>query len=324
MNTSRTAPDTVSLTLWAASLSQPLSGGADWLNRLGLAAREAKEAGSAMLVAPEYISEHWLTYAGPALSEPEEPACMADAGAALAPQIQFLATRIGIDILAGTWPVPDGAGGYHNAAHLFFADGRRPVVQTKLCLTPGEKDPNGWAIRPGRHLELFDWRGLTCAIVICLDIELPALSARLAREAPGLDLILCPSMTERASGHARVFGCAKARAVELMCAVAAVGTIGNTPLTPARPNTSGAAVYLPCEAALGFDGRFAEVGPFDDASDDDPLGPRLHATDIPIGTIRALRAAGPEVWPGAWTGTEVVITRAADERDPGRKQEKAS
>jgi predicted amidohydrolase len=320
MTASQTAPETVSLTLWAASLSQPLSGPADWLNRLSLAAREAKEAGSAMLVAPEYICEHWLTYAGPDLPEADEPACMAEQGAALAPQIRFLAERTGIDILAGTWPVPDGAGGYHNAGHLFFADGRAPLVQTKLCLTPGEKDPAGWAIKPGRTLQIFRWQGLTCAMVICLDIELPALSARLAQEVPGLDLILCPSMTERASGYARVFGCAKARAVELMCAVAAVGTIGNTPLSPARPNTSGAAVFLPCEAALGHDGRFAEIGPFDDAPAGDPFGPRLHVADIPVGRIRQLRAAGPEVWPGAWTGTDVAITEFRGEE----QEEKAS
>ncbi len=58
----------------------------------------------------------------------------------------------------------------------------------------------------------------------------------------------------------------------------------------------------------GFTGRFAEIGPFHEAEKGDPLGPRLHAKDIPIGIVRKLRATQPEVWPGAWTGEGVSIS----------------
>lgn len=301
--------DHISLTLWAADLSRPLAGPGDWLANLETVAQEAKAEGSALLVAPEYVSEQWLTYAGPDIAPTEEAAAMASAGEALIPGIQQIAADVGIDILAGTWPIADADGRHRNAAYFFFADGSNPVIQRKLCPTPAERSPEAWHIASGSDLQLFDWQGLTAAMVTCLDIELPALSARLAAEAPDLDLILCASMTEKRSGYNRVFGCAKARAVELMTTVAVVGVIGATPLGTPRPNTSGAAVYIPCEPELGFDGRFAEIGPFDGGDPQDPLGPRLHAKDIPVGAIRRLRQSQPEVWPGAWTDRGVTVSR---------------
>lgn len=304
--------ETVSITLWAADLSRALSGPEDWLSGLADVAREAKAKGSELLIAPEYVSEQWLTFAGPQAEPTEEAALMATVGEGLLAGIQAIADDLGIDILAGTWPVARGDGRYTNGAHLFRAGGTAPLIQHKLCPTPGERDADAWHIAEGDRLQLFDWRGLRCAILTCLDIELPALSVRLASEAPDLDLILCPSMTERRSGYNRVFGCAKARAVELMTTVAVVGVIGATPLNPPRPNTSGAAVFIPCEPDLGYDGRFAEIGPFDGGDGGDPLGPRLHVSDIPVGAIRRLRESQPEVWPGAWTGAGVVI----DQLDP--------
>lgn len=299
--------ETVSITLWATNMGRTLSGPTDWLDSLDTVAKESKDSGSDLLVVPEYVSEIWLTYAGPDIDVRKEPARMAEAADALLDGTQKIADKHGIDIMAGTWPVPDGKGGFNNGAHLFTVGGDRPLMQPKLCMTPPEKDPASWGIRPGSGMRVFDWNGLRCAIVTCLDIELPALSVKLAQTAPDLDLILCPSMTERLSGYSRVFGCAKARAVELMTTVAVVGAIGATPLKDPRPNVSGAAVYLPCEADLGFDGRFAEIGPFSEAPKDDPLGPRLHARDIPVGKVRKLRENQPEVWPGAWSADSLVM-----------------
>jgi predicted amidohydrolase len=299
--------NTVSITLWATNVGRPLASGAEWLADLDAVASEARAEGSALLVAPEYVSEQWLTFQGPDAAPTDEAALMAEAGAALLDGIQDIADARGIDILAGTWPVARGDGRYTNGAHLFTVGGKEPLVQHKLCPTPAERDPATWHIASGTRLKVFEWQGLRCAILTCLDIELPALSVRLAAESPELDLILCPSMTEKRSGYNRVFGCAKARAVELMTTVAVVGVIGEVPLGDGRPNTSGAAVYVPCEPDLGYDGRFAEIGPFDGADPADPLGPRLHVKDIPVGAVRRLRETQPEVWPGAWTGEGVTL-----------------
>jgi predicted amidohydrolase len=304
--------DTVSITLWATNLAQPLKGPQDWLDALDTVATEAKAAGSDLLVAPEYVSEQWLTYCGPDIDVTKEPAAMAEASFDIIPGIQALTNKHKLDILAGSWPVPNGSGGFNNGAHLFTVGGSHPFVQRKLCLTPAEKAPDSWGIIPATEMQVFEWNGLRCAIIICLDIELPTLSAMLAKSAPDLDLIICPSMTEKMSGYSRVFSCAKARAVELMTTVAVVGCIGATPLEEGRKNVSGAAVFQPCEAELGFTGRFAEIGPFHEAEKGDPLGPRLHAKDIPVGIVRKLRETQPEVWPGAWTGEGVNISISPD------------
>src|SRR3546814_7527676 len=62
---------------------------------------------------------------------------------------------------------------------------------------------------------------------------MPALALRLAPLDP--DLILVPSMTAKLSGYSRVFSCAKARAIELLCAVAATGVIGRAPGSTQNP-----------------------------------------------------------------------------------------
>jgi predicted amidohydrolase len=196
-------------------------------------------------------------------------------------------------------------GRQRNRAWLLLPDGRA-IHQDKLCLTPDEQDPNTWLLEPGDSVQIVEWDGLTVATLVCLDVEMPALSSLLAPHRP--DLLLVPSMTLRRSGHARVFGCAKARAVELMCAVAVTGVVGATPGTTWNPtNVSGNAVYLPCEKSLGYTGVHSETPAVEDHWGD---GPFLLARDIPVGAIRALRDSGSEVWPGAWTAGHIAIRSA--------------
>jgi predicted amidohydrolase len=159
-------------------------------------------------------------------------------------------------------------------------------------------------IAPGDTLHVVAWRGLRLAVVTCLDIELPALAAALGERM--LDLVLVPSMTHRPAGYHRVFGCAKARAVELQAIVAAVGVIGTLP--DGTSHHSGAAVFLPCEEALGHTGVLAALGPLGDPlPGEDPWGPMLIARDLPVATVRALRAGAAEVWPGAWRADGIRI-----------------
>ena len=79
-------------------------------------------------------------------------------------------------------------------------------------------------------MNIIPWEGLRVAIVVCLDVELTSLWARLAKL--DLDLVLVPAKTDMLSGYCRVFGCAKTRAIELQTIVCAVGAVGN----PARPS----------------------------------------------------------------------------------------
>jgi predicted amidohydrolase len=209
------------------------------------------------------------------------------------------AARRGVGLLAGTMPVAV-AGAYVNRAHLLLPDGTRHA-QDKLCLTPFERDPSGWTVEPGTRLTVIEWRGLRVAILICLDLEQPALAGRL--QDLDLDLVLVPSMTDLPSGYRRVFNCARARAIELMCPVAVVGTLG-TQVVNGRTdrNASGAGVFLPCEPGLGMTGVHSEL-PMATETDDD--GPLLVARQVPVAACRILRRGGAEAWAGPWTADHV-------------------
>ncbi|WGF86198.1 nitrilase-related carbon-nitrogen hydrolase [Marinivivus vitaminiproducens] len=296
------SPNGFGLALWAANMAVPLAGPDDVLALLDERLREAREGGAALLVLPEYISEHWLAYAPAGMNAAEEGRWMAAEGARLAPRFAALAAEHDMGLMAGTWPVEAADRRLHNTAFLWLPDGRE-IRQAKLCLTPDERD--GWRVSPADHVTIVEWRGIRLAVLICLDIELPALSARLADEA--IDLILVPSMTERLAGWARVFTCAKARAVELMSAVGVVGCIGSVEPGNARPNVSGAAIYVPCEEALGMTGVLAEIAPTEAV---EGPGPLLVVPALPIGTIRALRAGRAEVWPGRWEADHVSISHS--------------
>lgn len=294
--------DTLTVALWAINVATPPAGPAAWLTGVERMAGRARAAGAGLIALPEYVSAQWLHWAPPDLGHAGEIAWMAGQAAALEPGLAGIAARTGLALLAGTAPAPGPGGGFVNQARLFLPEGGL-ARQDKLCLTPSEKNPRGWTLVPGNRFRVVEWRGLRLGIAICLDVELPALSARIA--GLGLDLLLVPSMTGLASGHARVFGCARARAVELFCPVAALGCIGDIP----RPdriegNTSGAAVFIPCEESLGFTGVLDQLPAV--SSSADPDGPMLIA-GIPVALIRRLRAEKAEVWPGAWSAEHVSI-----------------
>src|SRR3546814_17222743 len=117
-------------------------------------------------------------------------------------------------------PWETGAG-VTNRAGLLLPDGRASG-QDKLSLTPGEQDPESWNLVPGDALRIVEWGGLKLATLVCLDIEMPALSMQLAALNP--HLLLVPSMPGRLSGYSRVSACDKARTVCPLFAVAATAT----------------------------------------------------------------------------------------------------
>jgi len=309
--------DSLSVALWATNLAVPLNGIGAWAARIEERLAAAKAEGADILVMPEYAAEQWLSFAPQGLAPHEEIPWLAErapeAYAAIAP----LAARHGIALLAGTMPVADpdpkpGVPPYLNRAWLFLPDGRA-IAQDKLCLTPGERDPRAWNLSTGERIEIVEWRGLRLATLICLDVEMPALSSLLAPY--DLDVLFVPSMTEKLSGYSRVYSCAKARAVEMQAAVCAVGCIGATPTGKKRAgNTSGAAVCVPCEEVLGYTGTWADIAPRDTVAGP---GPVLLVRDLPIETLRELRRGRAEVWPGAWRADHVQVV-APKEPEIGR------
>lgn len=289
------------LALWAANLSTPLNGLEAWAAHVEAKLREAATAGARLLVMPEYACEAWLSFKPAGLKPEQEIAWMAGQALAALDLLRPLPARHGVGLLAGSMPWPNG-GGFTNRAWLLLPDGRA-IGQDKLCLTPGEQDPENWNLQPGDAVHLVEWEGLRIVTLICLDVELPALSAKLAPLSP--DLLLVPSMTGKLSGYSRVFSCAKARAVELLCAVGATGAVGRAPGTTQNPtNVSACALYLPCEPSLGMNGVLGATAP---VGEDPGDGPLLIARNIPFAEIRRLREAGAEVWPGAWRADTVTV-----------------
>lgn len=293
--------DTLSIALWATNLEPGLASLDAWAAGVDAMLARAAADGARLLVMPEYASAQWLSFA-PALAPTEEIPWLARQEGAALERLRPLVARHGVALLAGTMAHDAGGGRYTNRANLLYPDGRH-LVQDKMALTPGERDAASWCLSTGGTLKVMEIDGWRFAIVICLDIELPALAVRLA--GLDLDFVVVPSMTRLASGNARVFGCAKARAVELMTVVAAVGAIGERPLSgAAHSNTSGCSVFLPCEEALGHTGIGPTTGITDRA---DGPGPYLLCRDLPLGLVRRLRREGAEVWPGAWSAAHLVI-----------------
>jgi predicted amidohydrolase len=157
------------------------------------------------------------------------------------PLIQEKLTRSDKAVVLGTTPALHTSGEIRNRSWI-MSEGRW-FFQEKLHLTPWES-----AFAPGQEILLWSFRELRCIVIICLDIEVPELSARL-RDAE-LDLVLCPSATETILGVERVNRCASARAVELGCYVAVSHLTGQTESELIDENIGQAAMYCPSQAAF--------------------------------------------------------------------------
>ncbi|MTI46125.1 putative amidohydrolase [Roseibium hamelinense] len=263
---------------------------------------DTASAGGRLLVMPEYAVEAALSLKTEGLKPTEEMAFLCHVGHSLKTAVRHLPEQTGVSLLLGSMPVKRQAG-FTNTALLLTSDGRE-ISQDKLCLTPGEADPDSWTLVPGTELQVFDLDGIKTAILICLDVEMPALSSLLAKA--DIELLLVPSMTERLAGYHRVYGCAKARAVELMCAVAVCGTVGPAKgTTQNETNVSGAALYLPCEEELGHAGIGIDLPPTGGTH----AYEHFSVASVPIDTLRKLKAGEAEVWPGAWTADHVRLTK---------------
>ncbi|WP_257387193.1 carbon-nitrogen hydrolase family protein [Tahibacter caeni] len=232
---------------------------ADWRERLRAALAEARAAGAAVAVLPEYLA---LELAGIF-----PPAVQADLVASLA-ALQDLhadwqrtfagcAREFDLHVLAGTFPLRQADGRHRNRAELYAPDGRR-WFQDKLTLTGFERAVG--VIEPGDTVQVFDTALGRLAVNVCYDSEFP-LYARRQYEA-GARLLLVPSCTDTAAGATRVrVGC-RARALENQIHVVQSVTAGEALWSPALDtNTGVAAVFAPSDRGLPDDGVIAQAAP---------------------------------------------------------------
>ncbi|MDP1589299.1 MAG: nitrilase-related carbon-nitrogen hydrolase, partial [Prosthecobacter sp.] len=168
----------------------------------------------------------------------------------LFPTLKSLLCRPDKAVVLGTVPFWDAEREVlNNRAPILLGD--RVLHQDKLHLTPWES-----AFVPGRELRLWEFAGMRFAVVICLDIEIPELSARL--RGAGVDVLLVPSATETVLGVERVDRCASARAVELGCVVGVSHLTGKAASELIDENVGRTAVYFPSQAAFRDSPRWVE------------------------------------------------------------------
>jgi predicted amidohydrolase len=188
---------------------------------------------------PEYTWVNAVQYASPMLDRRQlSEAFWQDAF----PRLKAELCVPGKTAILGSVPRLDG-GRLYNTCPV-FTDGR-VLLQDKLALTPWEEEFTG-----GAEINIFKIGDLSCAVLICLDVEMPDLAQAL-KASGGLDVLFVPSATETMMGVERIARCATARSVELGCAVVTsglTGAIADYPFIDA--NFGRAALYLPSLTGL--------------------------------------------------------------------------
>ena len=252
---------------------------------------EAVEQGAKMLLFPEYFSMELASLFPPEVYQSLSK--QLDALQTIYPDFlglyTELATRHGVYILAGSYPVKQADGGFHNRSWLFRPDGSSDY-QDKLQMTRFENEQ--WLITAGNEIKLLDTEFGKVGVNICYDSEFPII-ARKQVEA-GADLILVPSCTDTVAGYHRVrIGC-QARALENQCYVAQSPTVGLAPWSEAVDvNVGAAAVYTPVDYGYPDNGVLA-IGELNQA--------QWVYADIDLSTIGKVRETGQVFnyrdWPG--------------------------
>ena len=252
---------------------------------------EAVGQGAKMLLFPEYFSMELASLFPPEVYQSLSK--QLDALQTIYPDFLALytelATRHGVYILAGSYPVKQADGGFHNRSWLLRPDGSSDY-QDKLQMTRFENEQ--WLITAGNEIKLLDTEFGKVGVNICYDSEFPFI-ARKQVEA-GADLILVPSCTDTVAGYHRVrIGC-QARALENQCYVAQSPTVGLASWSEAVDvNVGAAAVYTPVDYGYPDNGVLA-IGELNRA--------QWVYADIDLSTIGKVRETGQVFnyrdWPG--------------------------
>ncbi len=198
------------------------------------------DSGADLVLLPEFT---WLALES-TLTPPSEQPLLTIAEVfwnQLFPQIEQQLSRAQKAVVLGTAPAVTKSGAIRNRAPivsegLFF-------YQDKLHLTPWED-----FFEPGDVLKIWTLGDFRIAVIICLDIEIPELSARLRDSR--VDLVLCPSATETILGVERVNRCASARSIELGCYVGVSHLTGKADSALIDFSLGCAALYSPSQSAF--------------------------------------------------------------------------
>ena len=242
-----TDPPLITIDAWTFDVGVEVLSVADYVESCASRLEQSWDSGADIVLFPEYA---WAGL---------EPHLARDAGmrgvaerfwGSILPGLAMRLARPGKLAVLGTAPFVDAGTQQMVNRAAIIADGRL-ITQDKLYLTPWEK-----AFSRGTELRVFEFLGMRVAVLICLDIEVPELSALLRGQ--GVDLILVPSATETLMGCERVTRCACARAVELGCGVVVAPLVGRCASELVDENLGKIACYLPSQAAFAGAARQTE------------------------------------------------------------------
>jgi predicted amidohydrolase len=254
----------------------------DYVGKLRLWVRTARDQGAELLVFPEYGAMEVASLAGE--RNAADLVQSVDAVNARLGDIDdlhaSLAREFGVHICAASAPVRrEPAAAPVNRARFFAPDGSR-AYQDKQIMTRFERYE--WGIVSGEGLRVFETALGRLGILICYDAEFPLL-ARALVEA-GIDILMVPSCTDTMHGYNRVRIAAMARALEGQIAVAQAVTLGEAGwLAAADRNFGAAGIFAPP------DGPFPETGV---VAAGKPGEPGWVFGEIDLEALRKLRSDG--------------------------------
>jgi predicted amidohydrolase len=282
--------DRLRIDLWTIDIGAPSSSPADFAEAVTQRVHESWQAGADLVLLPEFC---WLGLERH-FPGPDSLHRVADCfWNQLWPDMQRGITRQDKAAVLGSVPCVTAHGQLRNRAPIVA--GEHAIYQDKIHLTPWES-----AFHPGDTIHLWQFCSLRLAVLICLDVEIPELSAALRGQQ--LDLLLVPSATETILGVERVGRCASARAVELGCHVAVSHLVGRGSSCLVDENLGRLAVYSPSQTPFQNTTRHEETFIFRD-------GCHCHTVEINLATLRESRAESTETNPAR---VEPVIPRLAD------------
>ena len=230
--------ETLNVDLWTFDVGVDAASPEAFAVEMTARVHQSWDAGADVVVFPEYA---WMGLAKFADGKDELRGVADLFWNKLWPAAKRELSREGKAVIAGTVPFIHSDGTVTNRAPI-IVDGRE-LFQDKLCLTPWEN-----AVRGGDALHIWTFRGVTFAVLICFDIEIPELSAML--RGRGVDCLLVPSATETVLGMERVGRCASARAVELGCYVGVSHIVGRGPSEMIDENVGRVAWFAPSQSAF--------------------------------------------------------------------------
>ncbi len=213
-------------------------------------------------------------------------------------RMSAMATRHGVNVLAGSHIARDAGGTVRNTAYLCLRDGRIHA-QEKLHPTPDERSV--WGVEGGRALDAVETDCGTVGTLVCYDSEFPELGRRLADG--GARLILVPFQTDTRAGTMRVSLCSRARAVENQCYMALAGSCGTLRgVANLDINYARSGIYTPCDLPFARDGIAAEAEPNAEQIVLADLDMALLDRARSEGAVRNLADRRPDLYASTWTG----------------------